>query len=97
LTSYLEEKVAAPVKKTEITTVQILCADHTTPLYPQKLTLTSPISGSLSVGIVRSRTKATVIIIIIIIIVVVDVRTVSYIPFTHPHQCSRGHNASLDR
>jgi hypothetical protein len=29
------------------------------PLYPQKLALTSPTSGGLSVGIVRSRTKAT--------------------------------------
>jgi hypothetical protein len=28
-------------------------------LYSQKLALTSPISGSRSVGIVRSRTKAT--------------------------------------
>jgi hypothetical protein len=28
-------------------------------LYPQKLALTSPISGSRSVGIVRSRTEAT--------------------------------------
>jgi hypothetical protein len=27
--------------------------------YPQKLALTSPTSGGLSVGIVRSRTKAT--------------------------------------
>jgi hypothetical protein len=33
--------------------------DHATPLYPQKLALTSPTSGSRSVGIVRSRTKAT--------------------------------------
>jgi len=30
-----------------------------TPLYPQKLTLTSPTGGGRSVGIVRSRTKAT--------------------------------------
>jgi hypothetical protein len=28
-------------------------------LFPQKLTLTSPTSGGRSVGIVRSRTKAT--------------------------------------
>ena len=35
------------------------CADHVTPLYPQKLALTSPTSGGRSVGIVRSRTKAT--------------------------------------
>jgi len=35
------------------------CADHVTPLYPQKLALTSPTSGGRSVGIVRMRTKAT--------------------------------------
>jgi len=29
-----------------------------TPLYPQKLGLTSPTGGGRSVGIVRSRTKA---------------------------------------
>jgi hypothetical protein len=37
----------------------IRCADHVTPLYPQKLALTSPTGGGCSVGIVRSRTKAT--------------------------------------
>ena len=35
------------------------CADHVTPLYPQKLELTSPTGGGRSVGIVRVRTKAT--------------------------------------
>ena len=35
------------------------CADHVTPLYPQKLALTSPTGGSRSVGIVRVRTEAT--------------------------------------
>jgi len=30
-----------------------------TPLYPQKLALTSPTGGGRPVGIVRSRTKAT--------------------------------------
>jgi len=35
------------------------CADHVTPLYPQKLALTSPTGGGSSVGIVRVRTKAT--------------------------------------
>jgi len=35
------------------------CADHVTPLYPQKLALTWPTGGGLSVGIVRVRTKAT--------------------------------------
>ena len=37
----------------------IRCADHVTPLYPQKLALTSPTGGGPSVGIVRLRTKAT--------------------------------------
>jgi hypothetical protein len=35
------------------------CADHVTPLYPQKLALTLPTGGGRCVGIVRSRTKAT--------------------------------------
>jgi len=39
--------------------VGIRCADHVTPLYPQKLSLTSPTGGGRCVGIVRSRTKAT--------------------------------------
>ena len=34
-------------------------ADHVTPLYPQKLALTSPTGSGRSVSIVRSRTKAT--------------------------------------
>ena len=55
----LEQKVAAPVQKTEINGRGIRCADHVTPLYPQKLALTSPTSGGPSVGIVRLRTKAT--------------------------------------
>ena len=37
----------------------IRCADHVTVLYPQKLALTSQTGGGRSVGIVRSRTKAT--------------------------------------
>jgi len=35
------------------------CADHVTPLYPQKFALNSPTGGGRSVGIVRVRTKAT--------------------------------------
>ena len=35
------------------------CADHVTPLYPQKLALTSLTGGGRSVGIIRVRTKAT--------------------------------------
>jgi hypothetical protein len=34
-------------------------AYHATPLYPQKLALTSPTSGGRSVGIGSSRTKVT--------------------------------------
>ena len=34
------------------------CADHVTPLYPQKLALTLPTGGGRFVGIVHSRTKA---------------------------------------
>ena len=35
------------------------CADHLTPSIRRKLALTSPTGGGRSVGIVRSRTKAT--------------------------------------
>jgi len=35
------------------------CSDHVTPLYPQGLALTSPNGGGRSVGMVRSRTRAT--------------------------------------
>jgi hypothetical protein len=50
---------AAPGLEKRSTAVGIRCADHVTPLYPQKLVLTSPTGGGRSVGIVRSRTKAT--------------------------------------
>jgi hypothetical protein len=53
----LNEKVAAPVKKAELTTRGIRCADHATPSTRQKLALTSPTSGGRSAGIVRLRTK----------------------------------------
>ena len=43
----------------QLTVVGIRCADHVTPLYPQKLALTSPTGGGRSVDIVRLRTKAT--------------------------------------
>jgi hypothetical protein len=45
--------------KQRLTVVGTRCVDHVTPLYPLKLALTSPTGGGCSVGIVRSRTKAT--------------------------------------
>jgi hypothetical protein len=54
LRSYLREKVAAPVKKTENTAVEIRRAN----LYPQKFALTSPTrGGGRSIDKVRSRVK----------------------------------------
>jgi hypothetical protein len=53
----LNEKVAALVKKTELTAGgDPLRWPRDTP-YPQKLALTSPTRGGRSVGIVRLRTK----------------------------------------
>jgi hypothetical protein len=45
--------MAILVWKTEFTAVGIRRADLATPLYQQKLALTSPTSGCRSVGIVR--------------------------------------------
>jgi hypothetical protein len=46
-------------RKPRLTTMGISCADHVTPLYLQKLALTSQKSGGRSVGIVFLGTKAT--------------------------------------
>ena len=53
------KKCSGPGPENRLTAVGIRCADHVTPFYPQKLALTSPTGGGHSVGIVRSRTKAT--------------------------------------
>jgi hypothetical protein len=55
----LEEKVAAPVQKTEITAVVILHDDHVASYISKNFALISLTSGGRSVGIVRSRTQAT--------------------------------------
>ena len=60
LRSYLNEKSSGSrSRKQRLTAGGTRCADHVTPLYPQKLALTSPTGGGRSVGIVRVRTKAT--------------------------------------
>jgi hypothetical protein len=59
LRSYLNEKVAAPVYKTEINGRGNSLRWPRNTLYSQRLALTSPTSGGHSVGIVRLRTTAT--------------------------------------
>ena len=54
-----EKSSGSRSRKQRLTAVGTPCADHVTPLYPQKLALTSPTGGGRSVGIVRVRTKAT--------------------------------------
>ena len=57
--TWIKKSSGSRSRKQSLTAVGTCCADHATPLYPQKLALTSPTGGGRSVGIVRSRTKAT--------------------------------------
>jgi hypothetical protein len=52
-------KTATTQDKTKLIMQLRRLIEYVHPLYPQKLTLTSPTSGGRSVGIVLSRTKAT--------------------------------------
>jgi len=69
-------------RKQRLTDVGTRCGDHVTPLYPQKLALTSPTGGGRSVGIVRLWTKATEFLVLLLyfvtsykrILVPVDIR-----------------------
>jgi hypothetical protein len=74
LVSTIEEllgrKIVVPVWETEITAIGILHADHATPLYPEKLALTLLTSGDRSVGIVRSRSKATELFLLLLVVVI---------------------------
>ena len=54
-----EKSSGSRSRKQGLTAVGTRCTDHVTPLYPQKLALTSPTGGGRSGGIVRMRTKAT--------------------------------------
>jgi len=54
------KKVAASGLEKRLTAVGTRCADYVTPLYPQKLALTSPTGGGRSVGIVRVRSLVLV-------------------------------------
>ena len=54
-----EKSSGSRSRKQRLTAAGTRCADHVTPLYPQKLALTSPTGGGRSVGIVRVWTKAT--------------------------------------
>jgi hypothetical protein len=52
------KKLMIRSRKSNLTYLGIRCADHVNP-HPQNLALTSPTNGSVSVEIVRLRTKAT--------------------------------------
>ena len=85
LRSYLNKKSSGSrFRKQSLTAVGIRCANHVTPLYPQKLSLTSPTGGGRSVGMVRSRTKATEFSLVYIYIYL------TYLAVPHNYACMTG-------
>jgi hypothetical protein len=56
----------------------IRCADHATPLYSQTLAVSSLTDGGLSIGIVRSRTKATGLLLLLLLLLLL------YAPSSEP-------------
>jgi hypothetical protein len=53
------------------------------PLYRQKLALTSPTSGGRSVGIVRSRTKATELVLLLLLLLLLLLTASGLLSFAH--------------
>jgi hypothetical protein len=74
----LERKGSGFGLEIRIKTVGIHRADHSKPLHPQTLELTSPVRGGRSVGIVRSRTKAAVLLLLLLLLLFVPTASVIY-------------------
>ena len=78
-------------RKQRLTAVGTRCADHVTPLYTQKLALTSPTGGGRYVGIVRVRTKATEFSLVYVCFVMITQHTTS----AKLHKQDSDHNGKL--
>jgi hypothetical protein len=90
----LKEKVAAPAKKNLNYRRR---ADYETPLYPQKLALTSPTSGGHSVSIVRSRTKATELLpLLLLLLLLLFILQINYAMYGYVDSTSASNNSPLN-